>query len=669
MQCIKFTLYFRVIKEDMPIFRDDELQGEFKLQKDELPRINDVLKYVLSRNRDRSVRIRELSNEVVKLWEKADCCPHSILRVTQLFGDVYDKYIKYLKKSRNTNHRKRVATSPPPEPSRRSSRTSKAVPITPVVSAVSIPISPSVPSSSKSTQSKPDNHFIVRQQWDAEFGNNLFDVLNKNRITDVLKNGGAFDSQFYLDQSGPRTLIMQIRKVTKEFRQLEVNRLAKGKGKVNTTTKVRAMKAQRIGKGDRATWAEVVLHMLRRLTVASENDITVIWESIRIMLSDLCKVNKNLAAEVSKLIGSSWIPGQLFFVLHYVLAIPESIKAVFTMYQGQIGREKLFPETTGFEMNINDKTVVIQILDVWMRLTSIRWHGRMWNRYNNFTTFAEKRGIRNVGHMIHANRFGEFEERCAGGVYLAETWMLWLQSFTDVRNTLSCYLRTVNSLMEICIFQWATAALVGLHVTVPFMAMLLDYKATQRELLNILPKLYSDLLNYNISFIKFDGPAIKSLEPFWQDPFKKNSSPFGVDVLEALQRYTDTCDKETMDKSLKDITKHMAATLKRQRGDAYGFGDNPNSDDYVTKDTSTDMLDDPDATHAKPVENYFGNLDRYIAKTGPQGFDKVTDDLVLKYGKDLITDCQYEWRSRESKQSVQQLKELQNWFDEKQQML
>ena len=117
MQCIKFTLYFRVIKEDMPIFCDDELQGELKLLKDELPRINDVLKYVLSRNGDRSVRIRELSNEVVKLWEKADCCPHSILRVTQLFGDVYDKYIKYLKKSGNTNHRKRVATSPPPEPS------------------------------------------------------------------------------------------------------------------------------------------------------------------------------------------------------------------------------------------------------------------------------------------------------------------------------------------------------------------------------------------------------------------------------------------------------------------------------------------------------------------------------------------------------------------------
>ena len=38
--------------------------------------------------------------------------------------------------------------------------------------------------------------------------------------------------------------------------------------------------------------------------------------------------------------------------------------------------------------------------------------------------------------MIHANRFGEFEEICAGGVYLADVWLSWLETFTDVRNQL-----------------------------------------------------------------------------------------------------------------------------------------------------------------------------------------------------------------------------------------
>ena len=433
--------------------------------------------------------------------------------------------------------------------------------------------------------------------------------------------------------------------------------------------KMRAMKGQRIGKGGRSTWADVVVHMLQRLTVASNKEIAAIWEAIKTMLSNLCKVNRNLASQISKVIGSAWIPGQLFCVLHYVLAIPEAIKEVLTRYQTKIGTDKLFPETTGFEMNINDKTIVIQILDIWMRLTSIRWHGRMWNRYNSYTGFAEKNGIRNVGHMIHANRFAEFEERCAGGVYMADTWIAWLDTFTDVRNTLSCYLRSVITLMEICVFQWAAAALVGLHVTTPFMSMLLDYKATQRELLVILPNLYHELNNCDTSLIKFDGPAINALAKFWQPPFDKNSSPYGVDVMKSLQKYTDSCDHDLMNSCVKEITEVMAVALKRQHGNAYGFGDDPNSEDLVSKNMPDEMMDDPDATHTKPVENFFGNFDRYVSKTGPQGFDKITDDLVIKYGKDLIDHNEHAWRLKENKQASKKLKELQKVFDREQDAL
>ena len=239
--------------------------------------------------------------------------------------------------------------------------------------------------------------------------------------------------------------------------------------------------------------------------------------------------------------------------------------------------------------------------------------------------------------MIHANRFGEYEERCAGGVYLTEAWIQWLDQFTDVRNTLSCYLRTVIGLMDICVFQRATAALVGFHITVSFMTMLLDYKVTQRELLDILPKLYTDLLSYETSLIKLDGPSIKALTPFWRPPFDKTISPYGVDVMEPLKPFTDTCNQEVKDKSLKYILKHMAVTLKRQRGNAYNFGDDIHSDEHITKNFPSNMMDDPDATHSKPVENYFGNLDCYLAKTGPQGFDKVIFIHVYPMRKRFVT--------------------------------
>ena len=54
------------------------------------------------------------------------------------------------------------------------------------------------------------------------------------------------------------------------------------------------------------------------------------------------------------------------------------------------------------------------------------------------------------------------------------------------------------------------------------------------------------------------------------------------------------------------------------------------------------MLDDPDATNTKSIENYFGNLDQEIRMTGAQGFEKCSDELVIKYSIDLV-DGQCEW--------------------------
>ena len=161
--------------------------------------------------------------------------------------------------------------------------------------------------------------------------------------------------------------------------------------------RIRALKGLQIGKGDRANWASAIYHMLDRLSSASNKEIRNIWESITAMVSDLCEVNLGLANEVKKLIGTEWISGQGFCNLHYTLAIPVGIKEVLALYQSHIGADKLFPRNVSFEMEIEDKLISIQILDCWMRLTSIRWQARPWNRYVSFTEYAEKRGFRNVG--------------------------------------------------------------------------------------------------------------------------------------------------------------------------------------------------------------------------------------------------------------------------------
>ena len=405
---------------------------------------------------------------------------------------------------------------------------------------------------------------------------------------------------------------------------------------------------------------------MRRLATASATDIDTVWRQISAVLSDLCSVNKNLSREIQGIIGSEWRPGQVFCNLHYTLAIAQGIKSVMAKYQSKIGPEKLFPKTVGFEMDLEGQLVVMQVLDCWMRLTSVRWHVKPWNRYKQFTDFAENRGFRNVGHMIHANRFGKFEKRCAGGLYLADVWIEWLTFHTEVRNQLACYLRAVLCIMDQCKFLWAGAALIGLHVTCPYMSMLLDHKVSPRKLLTILPQLYRDLKEYPESLCQVQACAIPALKPYFLNPTVRRTSPYGVDVTRCLNDYLNDCDKQIMGIYLKTICNSLAIILKRQRGNQYGFGDDINSEELVTKNLTDELLDDEDITTTKPIENLFGNLDRELKKVGSKGFKKAADDLIIRSSKDLITPKSFQWRKKVNRIKAAELKILDMEFSNNQ---
>ena len=130
--------------------------------------------------------------------------------------------------------------------------------------------------------------------------------------------------------------------------------------------------------------------MLNRLGKASKADIKTWWMLVRSILSDLYKENKTLGNEIKGIIGSKWLPGQLFCVLHYVLSIPEAIKSVFSTYQEMIVVDNPFPETTGFEMNVDEKITVVHINSLACQCLE--------QTHDSFTKYAEERGIKNVGH-------------------------------------------------------------------------------------------------------------------------------------------------------------------------------------------------------------------------------------------------------------------------------
>ena len=153
-----------------------------------------------------------------------------------------------------------------------------------------------------------------------------------------------------------------------------------------------------------------------------------------------------------------------------------------------------------------------------------------------------------------------------------------------MRNQLACYLQGILSLMYLCKFSWAGAASVGIHLTLPFMNILLDHRVTPRRLLTFLPCLYNDLITRPISLLSFERCAFLSLnELILAASVWERNSLYGVDVCLKLQDYISTCDEQAMLQHLKLNCNRLGEILKRQRGDQYNFGFNEYSPILVTK--------------------------------------------------------------------------------------
>ncbi|MDP7404352.1 MAG: hypothetical protein QF782_02800 [Porticoccaceae bacterium] len=114
----------------------------------------------------------------------------------------------------------------------------------------------------------------------------------------------------------------------------------------------------------------------------------------------------------------------------------------------------------------------------------------------------------------------------------------------------------------------------------------------------------------------------------------------------------------------KDSTQNDNVT-EQCTGDAYNFGDNPNSSELVTANLTSKQLKNA-PTHSKDVENLFGVEDSILTRFGPQAFEKSSDDLVIKYGYDLMPKNPKVFCSAKARRLAKDMKKAQNDFNAKQ---
>ena len=99
-------------------------------------------------------------------------------------------------------------------------------------------------------------------------------------------------------------------------------------GMVVQTNKLRTLPFQKMGNEKRENWSDLVLYILKRLSILTGKEKVDFWQSILIFISDQCKINKGMAEMVGRKLGVSHVPGQIYCNIHPILMFDEKLKKV-----------------------------------------------------------------------------------------------------------------------------------------------------------------------------------------------------------------------------------------------------------------------------------------------------------------------------------------------------
>ena len=212
------------------------------------------------------------------------------------------------------------------------------------------------------------------------------------------------------------------------------------------------------------------------------------------------------------------------------------------------------------------------------------YSSKPWNRQEHFDSFISPK--QNESLSLKDHRFNRVFDCCINILHHLDDIKLYLETYSNILNGVAILDRTFLD-MEMLKPIFCSAALIGIHITRPFLSLLLDTETTYDTLCSAFPILFNDLSNPNTEkFLQTQHCATS----FIDDERFKSALPKDC-LCESVENCCTVYKKEIL-QLLQIILPHMAEGFSEQRGALFGFG--PNSE----KETGT-LLKISNATDSK----------------------------------------------------------------------
>ena len=302
--------------------------------------------------------------------------------------------------------------------------------------------------------------------------------------------------------------------------------------------------------------------------------------------------------------------------------------SLFAGVEREIGPDKIY---SSFLVNATTShdSVTEQFVDCFTRLISPDFNHKAWNKSEEFSIFIKP--ATNFAKAMRKERFNRFVYLAAVVLHHRSQVQEFLQKFDTITNTLACIMRAFEDVEFLNVFL-VVAALLGIHLIEPYLALTYYQPVTYEELIPMSRELYNDLLTTDPSeLIGLDKFAFKFAENRLKlEEVIKWDAVIITSLKEAISHY-----ETKVLVIFKMLLPELAKGWFVQRGNIFGFGDYDASCPRLVTSMNPEQVNKAPINNLDP-ERAVGGINIELGVRGKKELDAASGCYLKGKSYDLI---------------------------------
>ena len=293
-----------------------------------------------------------------------------------------------------------------------------------------------------------------------------------------------------------------------------------------------------------------------------------ILANIKFVMSDSTSHNLNVIESVCDTYNVKH-PKALTCNVHPLMMMQRKVKDVFRVLHDTIGADKL-QQCFLSDVDFANDDFITKAIHCLSNFINRDHSAKPWNYHSHFNSFISPRKNKSVTLKDH--RFNRLFVCCEGLTYHLDDIAAYLDQYRNIVNGITILDR---SFIEMPILKpiFCAVALIGIHITKPFQALVIDCDTKFSTLSVAFPKLYEELTTIN------PATLCQTSDHIFQFANKDMFSSGLPD--DDVCRVIDECAvkyKDEMEELMRMMIYKIADGFDLQRGAVFGFGTHANDD-------------------------------------------------------------------------------------------